>query len=250
MAEKLNFVFLHGGGQGGWVWRETLQALGERAGEDLGKILALDVPGCGAKRSRSVEKMTFPALIDELIADIDAAGIHSNVVLVGHSQAGSVMPYMLQRKPALFRRLIYISCSIPLPGQTLIEMVGGGLRGTDDSMVGWPVDPQTTSMQERMVIMFCNDMDEGQTKSFMSLLGKDQWPACSYTETNWLFEPVETVPATYVICSRDNILPVVWQEKFARRFHAKRVLRIDAGHQVMSTQPETLVKELLQEAME
>ncbi|MFD2134238.1 hypothetical protein ACFSLT_01475 [Novosphingobium resinovorum] len=39
-----------------------------------------------------------------------------------------------------------------------------------------------------------------------------------------------------------------WQERFADRLHARRLHRIDAGHQVMNTRPEALAEVLLAEA--
>ena len=47
---------------------------------------------------------------------------------------------------------------------------------------------------------------------------------------------------------QDNILPVAWQERFAERFRANRMVRPDAGHQVMNTRPQALAKVLLAEA--
>jgi pimeloyl-ACP methyl ester carboxylesterase len=244
---KINFAFLHGGGQGSWVWQETIAELHKQSYENFSHALALDVPGCGTKRDRDTRDLTFTAIIDELVADLEAAVI-SNVVLVGHSQAGTVLPSLVERRPELFRRLVYVACSIPLPGQTVIEMVGDQVQGSDESTVGWPVDPKTTSMQERSEIMFCNDMDALKTVDFMKRLGSDQWPSASYMEKNWRFEHPDTVPVTYVLCQQDNILPVAWQEKFAERFHAEKILRVDAGHQVMNTQPRALAEILLREA--
>ena len=43
-------------------------------------------------------------------------------------------------------------------------------------------------------------------------------------------------------------LPVAWQEIFAERLHADRVVRIDAGHQAMNTRPHELAAILLAEA--
>jgi pimeloyl-ACP methyl ester carboxylesterase len=51
-----------------------------------------------------------------------------------------------------------------------------------------------------------------------------------------------------VICLRDGILPVSWQEVFATRLQASRRVRIDAGHQVMNTRPEALAEILRYEA--
>jgi pimeloyl-ACP methyl ester carboxylesterase len=43
-------------------------------------------------------------------------------------------------------------------------------------------------------------------------------------------------------------LPSAWQDRFAGRLHADTVVEIDAGHQVMTTQPAALAEILLAEA--
>ncbi len=248
MTTKINFAFLHGGGQGSWVWQETIVQLRKRADGNLGSVIALDIPGCGHKRDRDSNDLDFGAIVTELMSDLANAETQ-DVVLVGHSQAGTVMPFMAARNPDLFRHLVYITCSIPLPGQTLLGMIGDQVHGSNDEQVGWPIDPQTTSLQERFEIMFCNDMNEQQGRDFMGKLGNDQWPQSTYTETNWQFEPQESLPSTYVVCQQDNILPVSWQEKFARRFNVREILRVDAGHQVMITEPNAIAELLLAQMM-
>lgn len=246
MSATVNYAFLHGGGQGSWVWQETADALLLQQGENPCKILTLDAPGCGNKRQRNTEKISFDQIVEELINDIDAAGL-TEVALIGHSQAGTVMPAMAARRPDLFRRLIYISCSIPLPGQTIIQMMGNSIHGSVETEVGWPADPETTPLRERTEIMLCNDMSEPESAAFMARLGGDQWPQASYTETNWQFGNMGEVPSTYVLCLQDNILPVRWQEVFADRFRTEKIVRIDAGHQAMTTRPNTLAEVLRHE---
>lgn len=247
MTDGINFAFLHGGGQGSWVWRETISALDRQTGGKFGRALTLDVPGCGKKRGRDTKDIAFGAIVDELIADLEEARM-TDVVLVGHSQAGTAMAHMVEKRPDLFRRLVYVTCSIPLPGQTVIDMIGDGVHGSDENKVGWPVDFKTTGARERAEIMFCNDMGESEATNFMTRLGGDQWPSDAYAATNWQLSQLDKVPASYVLCLRDNILPVTWQETFAGRFHAEEIVRIDAGHQVMNTRPHALAEVLLLEA--
>lgn len=243
----INFALLHGGGQGSWVWEETLNVLRMQAGDAL-NALALDVPGCGLKRDRITADISFDEIVSELLTDIESSGL-TDIVLVGHSQAGSVIPALITRRPELFRRAIYVTCSIPLPGQTIMEMIGKGVHGSNPNEVGWPLDPATTSHIERVTAMMCNDMDETSTAAFLAKIGPDQWPASSYRETRWQFTRPATVPASYVLCLRDNILPTAWQQRFAReRFDCEQIVTIDAGHQVMNTQPEALATILLREA--
>jgi pimeloyl-ACP methyl ester carboxylesterase len=247
-AAEGNFVFLHGGGQGGWVWQETMAALDLQTGGRFGQALALDVPGCGTKRARSTEGLSLDDVALELVEDIEAAGV-DEVVLVGHSQGGQAMALMAELRPSLFRRLVYVTCSIPLPGQSVQQMIGPSLRGTNPAEVGWPLDPKSTTMAERYRVMFCNDMDTSSTDDFLAKLGEDQWPLATYAHSDWRTDHLEAVPATFVMCLRDQILPPSWQERFAERFRVDRMVRIDAGHQVMNTRPHALAEALRHEVM-
>ncbi|MBU6268994.1 MAG: alpha/beta hydrolase, partial [Sphingomonadales bacterium] len=147
MAEA-NFIFLHGGGQGGWVWDETIAALALQT-EGAVRCLALDGPGCGAKRGRDTSAMTFEDISRELLADVAASGL-TDAVLVGHSQAGLHLPHMAERAPAgTFRKLVFVTCSAPLPGWTTLDQMGHGIgHGEDPDRVGYPVAADAT-MAER-----------------------------------------------------------------------------------------------------
>jgi pimeloyl-ACP methyl ester carboxylesterase len=247
LSKRVHYVFLHGGGQGGWVWQETIAALA-RQYRGVGQLLALDVPGCGEKRGRSTHDLTMDDIARELIADIEAAGAEE-VVLVGHSQAGQAMNFMVNQKPGLFQRLVYVSCSAPLPGQNVQQMIGSGLHGEDSTQVGWPIDPKSSSAAERYALMFCNDMPVAAKSDFLAKLGKDFWPPQSYTFADWRYEHLDAVPATYLACLKDLSLPPAWQEIFASRLKVQKMVRIDAGHQAMNTRPESLAEILHHEVI-
>lgn len=239
---------MHGGGQGGWVWQETIAALKRQTQAEVGKLLPLDAPGCGEKRGRPTDDLTMDDIARELNADLEAAGAR-DVILVGHSQAGQAMNFMVKQKPGLFRRLVYVSCSAPLPGQNVQQMIGSSLHGADSAEVGWPVNPKSSSVAQRYALMFCNDMQEAEKSAFLAKLGKDMWPRQSYTFAGWTYGHLDAVPATFVICLKDLSLPPPWQEIFAARLNAQRLVRIDAGHQVMNTRPEALAEILRHEAI-
>jgi pimeloyl-ACP methyl ester carboxylesterase len=243
-----DYAFLHGGGQGSWVWEETIDALYRQTGGTFGRALALDVPGCGAKRGRSTDSLTLEDVARELVSDIEQEGL-KDVVLVGHSQAGQALPSMLRSRPSLFRSAVYVSCTILPPGQTTLQVMGNGPHGSNENEVGWPFDPgAVTEMNDRYALMFCNDMSAEQTSAFLAKLGKDMWPMQTYAETRWSYDRLEQTPATFVICLQDAILTVPWQEKFAERVKAERRVHIDAGHQVMNTRPHALAEVLRHEA--
>lgn len=242
-----DFAFLHGGGQGSWVWDETIAAMQAQSG-GAARCLALDVPGCGTKRGRDTSAIVFADIARELIADLTAASMR-DIVLVGHSQAGTILPLMAEFAPlGLIRRLIFVACIAPGQGKTMMEKMGSGLHGTNPDEVGWPVDPATSTSEERFGTMFCNDMSAAEGDAFMAMLGKDMWPACSYTQRDWRFDHLAAIPSSLVLCLQDMCLPPAWQERFALQLHCDRTVKIDAGHQVMNTRPHGLAEILLAEA--
>jgi pimeloyl-ACP methyl ester carboxylesterase len=241
-----DFVFLHGGGQGSWVWDETIAAIAAQSGGSA-RCLALDIPGCGTKRGRETDGIAFAEITRELVEDIEAAGM-KNVVLVGHSQAGTALPAIYALGPELFSKLVFVSCIAPDPGLTVVEMTAKRMREQGHTEGSRALTDESLPMSERYRIMFCNDMTAPQTDAFLAKLGHDTWPASSYSAIDWTYDHLASVPVSYVLCLQDAILPIEWQERFAERVHARSTPRIDCGHQVMNTRPQALAEILLIEA--
>ncbi|CAN7407059.1 alpha/beta fold hydrolase [Phenylobacterium sp. LjRoot219] len=238
-----DYVFLHGGAQGGWVWDETLAALDRQTGGGFGRALVLDVPGCGTKRGRATDGLGPDEVAAELFAEIAAAGLR-DVLLVGHSQAGTVLPRLIGLEPQRFRRAVYVSAIAPLPGQTVLDF-RASLPDSDAVATPKeaPSDPRALFRS-----LFCNDMGAAGTEAFLDKLGADAWPAPMYAASDWPYDHLAATPASYVLCLRDAVLPVAWQEIFADRFKAERRIRLDCGHQAMNTRPHALAEVLRQEA--
>ncbi|CAN5282025.1 hypothetical protein BH10PSE13_BH10PSE13_17520 [soil metagenome] len=242
----MDFAFLHGGDQGSWIWEGVVAALKQQSSPDAHRFHLLDVPGCGTKRGRDTADIAFPDIAAELIADIRAAGLR-DIIVVGHSQAGTVLPDLLALEPALFRRAIYVSCSIPNPGQNVLQMVFA-MHDGQDTPVARSFRNAAVPRSEQQRHMFCNDMTADESDAFLALLGQDSWPPSSYAWTDWHHADRPAVPASFVVCLQDTILPPDWQYRFAERFGADRTPRIDAGHQAMTTRPHALAEILLHEA--
>ena len=243
-----DIVLVHGGGQGGWVWEETMAAMTELAGETLGRVIALDVPGCGTKHGRETAGLNVDDVVADLAAELDTRDVRE-APLVGHSQAGTLLPGLIGARPDRVARAVYFSCCAPLQGQTVGAMMGRGPRGSNDAEVGWPFDPAAVERRTLFAAAFCNDMTEPETGAFLDKLGKDDWPtACALESSRWHYDEASDTPAVYIVATQDNILPVAWQERFAERLHVGSVVRIDAGHQAMNTRPRALAELLLAEA--
>jgi pimeloyl-ACP methyl ester carboxylesterase len=233
-----HFVFLHGGGQGSWIWNETIDALKIQSHDDVARYLSLDIPGCGQKRERVTDNISAADIVAELLADIDRAGI-TDAVLVGHSQAGTILPLLIKARPMLFQHVVYVSCLIPQGQQTALTW-RDEMPAADSALFA----DRKPGSREFFDSAFCNDMQPTAADAFLDKLGFDRWPASSYQMADWAYEHLATSPSTYVQCLRDAILPMQWQHMFAERVHAKNIVRIDAGHQVMNTRPHALAEVL------
>lgn len=243
-----DIVLVHGGGQGSWIWDKTVAAIRLVAADEVGRVIALDVPGCGAKRERDTSGLSTPEVIAELIAELEAMHVQDSL-LVGHSMAGTLLPGMIVAAPSRFARAVYFTCAAPAQGQTIGQMMGNRRQGDDEAAVGWPVDPASTTPTELFRAAFCNDMDPETSDRFLGRLFQDNWPAaCGDSWAQWEYGAARSIPATYVIALADRILPVPWQRCFAERLHAERIRYLDSGHQGMNTCPFSLAEILITEA--
>ncbi len=229
-----HFVFLHGGNHGSWCWDRLINVLQDRF---EGKMLALDVPGCGTKRtSPAPDPLGLSDLADILLNEIRQADIHS-AVLVGHSMAGVVMPYLAQQAPDLFSRMIFVSSCTPRLGESVMQTMGSSVRGDDPSVVGYPLDPTTTDPLELMRAMFAPGLSGNDVDWLLQECVLDQWPMSLAMEPLAVDVTEIPIPTTYIVTEHDPILPPAWQGRFAERVGARQQFAIDAAHEVFLSHP-------------
>lgn len=233
-----DLILLHGGNHGSWCWKPLLDELSKDEG-GFDRLIALDMPGCGAKRGRDVSALTLADVVRELNDDLRAAGV-KQAVLLGHSIAGIVLPMMAVEDPALFSRLVYLAASLPVQGQSIMEMLGTSLHGEDPDHVGYPIDPAKATPQELAMAMFGQDLDEAQLGWLLGEVAQDRTPMAVALEPATRIGYEGLLPASYVVTLRDNILPVPWQRRFAERAGAQRVIEIDTPHEPFVSHPALL----------
>jgi pimeloyl-ACP methyl ester carboxylesterase len=181
-----------------------------------------------------------------VLRDVDAAGFE-RFVLVGHSMGGLTISEVAGRVPDRVEHLVYVSCMVPPEGASAIEALPEDLRartreaveearqGGDNPIGG--LDEQTTRT------MFCNDMDEQHARFVLDRTGTEA--------AGILAEPVSRVgirpelPKTFVKLLRDQSLPPDTQDMLIEHLRDSPggevdVVTIDAGHDVMISQPKEL----------
>ena len=239
-------VFVHGGAHGAWCWAPLLPFLD-------GDVLAVDLPPKsvrgGSRRLEPVPELrtlTVGDFAESVLRDVDAAGFE-RFVLVGHSMGGLTISEVAGRAPDRVEHLVYVSCMVPPEGGSAIDALPEDLsdmtrdaveearRGGDNPIGG--LDEATTRL------MFCNDMDEEQTRYVLERTGTEAAVV--------LAEPVSRaaipaeLPKTFVKLLRDQSLPPDHQDVLAQNLRDSPggdvdVVTIDAGHDVMISRPKEL----------
>ncbi len=223
----MSWVLIHGGAHGAWCWEPLRPLL-------TGEVLAVDLPGRG-RRPGDLDKLETDDWAAAVVEDIESAGLE-RVLLVGHSLAGITMPRVAERIPDRIAHMIFVSCCIPDEGTTVMQALTPGMR---------EIETSTREAGERALdpdvarAMFCNDMDEAQTRFVLEhLVPEAPGP---------MHEPVrlaglrQAIPRTYIKLLRDASLAPSLQDRFIRNAGPDCAVRtLDVGHNAMVSAPAAL----------
>ena len=184
--------------------------------------------------------MTAERFADSVVADIERAGV-ADVILVGHSMAGVTLPRVAARIPERLERLVFVSCSVPPDGTKMIDILDPELQAMASEMdVSRVLSSGFTEDVARQ--MFCNDMDEAQTRFVLDNLCPEA--------SGILFEPndlaglAHPIPRTYVRLLRDQSLSQSVQDGCIAALGEVEVVALDTGHNVMISDPKALARVL------
>ena len=146
--------------------------------------------------------------------------------------AGLTIPPLLERVPERIAAVVFVSCVIPREGQSVLDAIG-----TPPELR--PRSPEDGLAPERAREMFCNDMDEAQTRFVLERLCPES--------VGVMNEPARTaglrarVPRSYVKLLRDQAVALEHQDASIRNAGPGcDVIELDAGHNAMISQPAAL----------
>jgi pimeloyl-ACP methyl ester carboxylesterase len=236
-------VLVHGGAHGAWCWEPMLEFLD-------GPVLAVDLPPKDLRsgtapsiRSDAFESLTVSDLADSLIADVDDAG-YDRFVLVGHSMAGITIPEVARRIPDRVAHLVFVSASIPPEGGAIVDTLPAEVQEImAQSTARAEVGDAGTLDDETARYMFCNDMDEEQTRFVLDHLCSEGMSMIGERVSRAGIPP--SLPKTFVRLRRDQSLPPETQSMMIANLESSpggevAVVELDSGHNAMISHPREL----------
>jgi len=231
-------VLVHGGAHAGDCWELTVAELKSKAPEL--RVLALDLPGRGS-RPADLEAMTLTGFVDSAVADIEAAAL-DNLVVVGHSLAGLVVPGIVAKLGATrVREMVLLAAFVPPQGFSVVDTLRGPLAPLARSArrVRQPSIPRSLAR-----FAFCNGMTREQREWMLSRL-------CGEA-ANVIFETADRsalpddVPRTWIMTLRDRALSTRQQLTAIESLGGvDTMICLDGCHDVMVSDPAGLAGILL-----
>jgi len=226
----MHYVLVHGGGSTARFWDRLVPLLDAPA-------LAVDLPGRNGKPA-DFATLSVPEEAASVVADVDAAGIDDEIVLVAHSSGGLVAPDVVAGLGTRVAHVVLNAALVPVEGGRGIECMkpahGAGLTASVEqakregrviTLPGPPPDP------ESFRTAYGGDPLDDATLAYMVDAAR-----CVPDTVHHYFQPVywslaAHVPITYIINTRDRPIPTALQEEMVTRLpNSPRVLRIDSGH--------------------
>jgi len=212
-------VLVHGAWHGPWCWEPVLERL---PGVDVETV---DLPSSGPDPDRLGGLDDDAATVRDAIDDADG-----DILVVAHSYGGAPVSQAAEGARNV-AHLLYLTAFMLDEGESLFGLVGGVAPGW------WIMAPDERSlMPAGPEELFYNDLPPDQAKEAAARLQPQSVRAVRQpiTAAAW-----RSIPSTYVICERDNAIPVPAQEMLSQR--AGQVRRLDSGHSPFLSQPDAVV---------
>lgn len=202
---RVTAVLVHGAGHTSLVWNETRAAMSRPS-------FAVDLPGRGG-RPADITAVTVEEAADAIAADVRAA-VDGDIVLVGHSVAGALLPAVAARLGSRVRHLVFVAGITAPDGSPPLEEF---LPGQADAVAA-----RLVTLRRRYGGRTAESLDEKTASAIDSLNLSSQ-------TMSWAGVP-DSLGRTFIRCLRDPIQPRVLQDRFIANCAAGEVIDIDSGH--------------------
>ncbi|MCA2214160.1 alpha/beta fold hydrolase [Jidongwangia harbinensis] len=265
-------VLVHGLWHGSWCWTPVVEQLAARGVP----AVAVDLDGHGLKHRSPEARWARPfdrgayAAEPAPLADVTAASAAETLVgqlrrigggrpclVVAHSMGGVVATAATERAPDLVAGLVYVSAFAPVSGPPagyyLGEPENAGERVTplmaaDPALVGaLRQDTGGRAGRDAVRDAFYHDVDRPTAEAAISLLSPDGPLGIAQDPVPVTAARYGSVPHTYVVCTRDRVVPEALQRRFVTEIDAvsaqpTRVFELDTSHSPFLSRPADLAE--------
>jgi pimeloyl-ACP methyl ester carboxylesterase len=224
------FCLVHGAFQGAWCWDLLIPYL-EAQGH---KTIAMDLP----IEDDSASLSQFAETVLQALPKDD------DIVLVGHSMAGTIIPLVAEAHSV--RQLVFLSALIPCPGTSTLDQFAHNLDAQSLQLFNY--EPKEFSQQFNDEPDLFNPISVGKDFTDEAVLIELFYHDCPpdvmrlalsnsrlQRSMAYIFEvnPLKSLPNVeykYIVCTDDRIISPEWSRYAAQKRLGVEAIELPAGH--------------------
>jgi pimeloyl-ACP methyl ester carboxylesterase len=223
------FVLVHGGGHGGWCWQRAARLL--RA--DGHEVCTPTLTGFGERSHLDTSRVTFETFVQDVVNVLEFEDLH-DVVLVGHSMGGVIVPRVAERVPGRLRHVVWVAAVVTNDGESLLDAVPQSPWIAKAVTIG----ADGTAHTDPDLILDANIHDGTPEDRAFVRQRHLPYPPHALTEPGRLSAFLALgLPTSYLIATDDRTIEPPVAAKFASRLPGATIVRLPGGHDCMLTQP-------------
>jgi pimeloyl-ACP methyl ester carboxylesterase len=214
-----NIVFIHGAGEGSWIW--------ENQTKYFKNSIAIDLPGHGNEKDANLT--TIEDYSEWVINYVEKRNLN-NVVLAGHSMGGAIVMVIALKKPSWLDSIILIATGAKLRVTNIIlDALKKSYEDAYEVLSKW-------SFKAHPDLQILLKYKENFLKVPLSVTLRD-FLACD--KFNYM-DKIENIEyRTLIICGKEDLLtPVKYSQYLKQKIKNSELYIIEeAGHMVMLEKP-------------
>jgi pimeloyl-ACP methyl ester carboxylesterase len=224
------FVLVHGGGHGGWCWQPTAGLLRGMGHE----VYAPTLTGFGDRSHLDTSAVRFATFVTDVANVLLFEDLH-DVVLVGHSMGGVIIPRVAEELPDRLRRVVWLAAVVTVDGESLLEAVPQSPWIARAVTIG----PDGTAHTDPDLILDAN-LHDGTPEQRRWVHDRHlPYPPFALTEPGRLSAFLTLgLPTAYVIAADDRTIEPHVAARFAARLPGADIREVPGAHDCMITQPQ------------
>ncbi len=232
------FVLVHGSWHDGSAWQavvDHLEAKGHQA-------FAPTITGHG----KGVDKNVNHAQCTQSIVDYIVGKDLTDIVLLGHSLAGTIIAKVAEAIPDRIRRLIFFDAFVLNDGESLRDSIPPHYQTLFDSLARESDDHTLVMPFELWREVLLNDADLELARSSYARLSPEPYqPWIDKLDLKQFYSL--PIPKSYLYCTEDNVLPQCegWHPRMSNRLGLFRLVQMPGSHEVMFSNPIGLAEKII-----
>lgn len=229
------FVLVHGGGQGGWCWKECARVLRSWGHE----VYAPTLTGFGERAH--LHAAGFETYVEDVACLLEFEDLR-DVVLVGHSMGGGIVARVAERACGRIAAVVFVAAVVARDGETLLQAT----PQTPEVARAVRIGADGTAHTDPVKMLEANLHDGDAAQREWVLRRHTDYPPFGLVEPGRLSAFLAlALPTGYVVATQDRTIDPKLQQEFAARLPGCRRASVDAGHGCMITRPEETARAIL-----